>query len=172
MKNYNGIVELTIGPLSNKSEIALVKQKACEQPQTRCAFMGSSGKTVKIWTTFTRPDNSLPKTREDAELFSPRYRLAVQMSICPKFPFDILHKEPTLELLAIILSIRTSYIVRFSPMLSPQPSSMPEENHFPCKRFRREISIDPAVRVLNRKSLPDAFERSFRKIMPIFGKRG
>ena len=27
MKNYNGIVELTIGPLSNKSEIALVKQK-------------------------------------------------------------------------------------------------------------------------------------------------
>ena len=54
MKNYNGIVELTIGPLSNKSEIALVKQKACEQPQTRCVFMGSSGKTVKIWTTFTR----------------------------------------------------------------------------------------------------------------------
>ena len=53
MKNYNGIVELTIGPLSNKSEIALVKQKACEQPQTRCVFMGSSGKTVKIWTTFT-----------------------------------------------------------------------------------------------------------------------
>ena len=41
MKNYNGIVELTIGPLSNKSEIALVKQKACEQPQTRCVFMGS-----------------------------------------------------------------------------------------------------------------------------------
>ena len=66
MKNYNGIVELTIGPLSNKSEIALVKQKACEQPQTRCVFMGSSGKTVKIWTTFTRPDNSLPKTREEA----------------------------------------------------------------------------------------------------------
>ena len=71
MKNYNGIVELTIGPLSNKSEIALVKQKACEQPQTRCVFMGSSGKTVKIWTTFTRPDNSLPNTREEAELLAP-----------------------------------------------------------------------------------------------------
>ena len=63
MKAYNGIIELTVGPLSNKLEIALVKQKASEQPQTRCAFMGSSGKTVKIWTTFTRPDNSLPKTR-------------------------------------------------------------------------------------------------------------
>ena len=79
MKNYNGIVELTIGPLSNKSEIALVKQKACEQPQTRCVFMGSSGKTVKIWTTFTRPDNSLPNTREEAELFHAHaYRLAVK----------------------------------------------------------------------------------------------
>ena len=77
MKAYNGIVELTVGPLSNKSEIALVKQKASEQPQTRCAFMGSSGKTVKIWTTFTRPDNSLPKTREEAELFHAHaYRLA------------------------------------------------------------------------------------------------
>lgn len=41
MKAYNGIIELTVGPLSNKSEIALVKQKASEQPQTRCAFMGS-----------------------------------------------------------------------------------------------------------------------------------
>jgi len=79
MKAYNGIIELTVGPLSNKSEIALVKQKASEQPQTRCAFMGSSGKTVKIWTTFTRPDNSLPKTREEAELFHAHaYRLAVK----------------------------------------------------------------------------------------------
>ena len=32
MKAYNGIIELTVGPLSNKSEIALVKQKASEQP--------------------------------------------------------------------------------------------------------------------------------------------
>ena len=79
MKAYNGIIELTVGPLSNKLEIALVKQKASEQPQTRCAFMGSSGKTVKIWTTFTRPDNSLPKTREEAELFHAHaYRLAVK----------------------------------------------------------------------------------------------
>ena len=87
MKAYNGIVELTVGPLSNKSEIALVKQKASEQPQTRCAFMGSSGKTVKIWTTFTRPDNSLPKTREEAELFHAHaYRLAVKCSRSIYFP--------------------------------------------------------------------------------------
>ena len=60
MKTYNGIVELTVGPLSGKSEIALVKRLAWEQPQTRLVFTGSSGRTVKIWTTFTRPNNSLP----------------------------------------------------------------------------------------------------------------
>lgn len=54
MKTYNGIVELTVGPLSGKSEIALVKRLAWEQPQTRLVFTGSSGRTVKIWTTFTR----------------------------------------------------------------------------------------------------------------------
>ena len=96
MKAYNGIIELTVGPLSNKSEIALVKQKASEQPQTRCAFMGSSGKTVKIWTTFTRPDNSLPQTREEAELFHAHaYRLAVKC-YQPMLPFDIDLKEPVL----------------------------------------------------------------------------
>ena len=69
MKTYNGIVELTVGPLSGKSEIALVKRLAWEQPQTRLVFTGSSGRTVKIWTTFTRPNNSLPGKREGAEVF-------------------------------------------------------------------------------------------------------
>ena len=82
MKVYNGLVELTVGPLSNKAEIALVKQKAWEQPQTRCVFVGSSGKSVKIWTTFTRPDNSLPTTREEAEIFHAHvYKLAASCRI-------------------------------------------------------------------------------------------
>ena len=36
MKSYNGIVELTVGPLSGGPEITLVKQLAWEQPQTHC----------------------------------------------------------------------------------------------------------------------------------------
>lgn len=43
MKSYNGIVELTVGPLSGGPEITLVKQLAWEQPQTHCVFTGSSG---------------------------------------------------------------------------------------------------------------------------------
>lgn len=97
MKAYNGLVELSVGPLSCKAEIDLVKQKACELPQTRAVFMGSSSKTVKIWTTFTRPDNSLPQKREEAEVFHAHaYRVAVKC-YQPQIPFDIELKEPKLE---------------------------------------------------------------------------
>ena len=112
MKNYNGIVELTIGPLSNKSEIALVKQKACEQPQTRCVFMGSSGKTVKIWTTFTRPDNSLPNTRElnhygesypDVEKLSEQWRAYDIFPMASNVQFVFFHKKGSNDVLVKVL---------------------------------------------------------------------
>lgn len=119
-----------------------MKQKASEQPQTRCAFMGSSGKTVKIWTTFTRPDNSLPKTREEAELFHAHaYRLAVKC-YQPQIPFDILPKEPTLEQYS-----RLSYDpdIMYRPnsvqFYLSQPTAMPEEKT-PGGSAGREVSVD------------------------------
>ena len=145
MKNYNGIVELTIGPLSNKSEIALVKQKACEQPQTRCVFMGSSGKTVKIWTTFTRPDNSLPKTREEAELFHAHaYRLAVKC-YQPMLPFDIDLKEPVLtQKCRMTLDEAPYYNPDAVPFCLEQPLTMPGEETF---RQRKQEEKNPLLRL-------------------------
>ena len=165
MKAYNGIIELTVGPLSNKSEIALVKQKASEQPQTRCAFMGSSGKTVKIWTTFTRPDNSLPKTREEAELFHAHaYRLAVKC-YQPQIPFDILPKEPTLEQYS-----RLSYDpdIMYRPnsvqFYLSQPTAMPEETTF---REAVQAEKSPLTRAVPGYDTENAFlmlfEAAFRK---------
>ena len=93
--------------------------------------MGSSGKTVKIWATFTRPDNSLPKTREEAELFHAHaYRLAVKC-YQPQIPFDILPKEPTLEQYSR-LSHDPDIIYRPDSVqfYLSQPSSMPEETTF------------------------------------------
>ena len=145
MKHYNGIVELTVGPLSNKSEIALVKQKACEQPQTRCAFMGSSGKTVKIWTTFTRPDNSLPKTREEAELFHAHaYRLAVKC-YQPMLPFDIDLKEPVLaQRCRMTLDESPYYNPDAVPFCLEQPLMMPGEETF---RQRKLGEKNPLLRL-------------------------
>lgn len=80
MKTYNGIVELTIGPLAGKTEVEIVKQKAAELPQTMHAFRVQVVKCVKIWTCFTRPDGTLPQTTEEAEVFQAHaYRLGHQM---------------------------------------------------------------------------------------------
>lgn len=136
MKTYNGIVELTVGPLSGKSEIALVKRLAWEQPQTRLVFTGSSGRTVKIWTTFTRPNNSLPGKREEAEVFHAHaYRLAVKC-YQPQLPFDILLKEPKLEQYSRLsltpkpCTARTPYS---SILHSPSPCPTKPPIGKPCK---------------------------------------
>lgn len=97
MKAYNGLVELTVGPLAGRTEVEQVKREAWKLPQTRCAFMGSGGHSVKILTAFTRPDNTLPRTREEAEMFHAHaYRMAVKC-YQPQLSFDILPKEPLLE---------------------------------------------------------------------------
>ena len=91
MKTYNGIVELTIGPLAGKTEVEIVKQKAAELPQTMLAFMGASGKSVKIWTCFTRPDGTLPQTTEEAEVFQAHaYRLAIFRHMLTGLPLNVI----------------------------------------------------------------------------------
>ena len=165
MKNYNGIVELTVGPLSGNAEIAIVKQIAWEQPQTRCAFIGSSGKTVKIWTTFTRPDNSLPKTQEEAEIFHAHaYRLAVKC-YQPQLPFDILPKEPRLNQYSRLSfdpdALYRPHSVQF--YLS-QPASMPDE---PTYRETLLNEKSPLTRAVPGMDAGDAigmlFESALRK---------
>ena len=128
MKSYNGIVELTIGPLSGGPEITLVKQLAWEQPQTHCVFTGSSGRSVKIWAKFTRPDNSLPQKREEAEVFHAHaYRLAVKC-YQPQIPFSILPKEPSLEQYSrLSYDPELMYRPDSVPFYLSQPSGMPEE---------------------------------------------
>ena len=128
MKSYNGIVELTVGPLSGGPEITLVKQLAWEQPQTHCVFTGSSGRSVKIWAKFTRPDNSLPQKREEAEIFHAHaYRLAVKC-YQPQIPFSILPKEPSLEQYSrLSYDPELMYRPDSVPFYLSQPSGMPEE---------------------------------------------
>ena len=78
-------------------EVNRVKQEAEELSQTYLAFMGSSGHSVKIWVRFTRPDKSLPKNREEAEIFQAHaYRKAVSL-YQPILSYSIELKNPALE---------------------------------------------------------------------------
>ncbi|NDV60318.1 BT4734/BF3469 family protein [Bacteroides sp. 519] len=146
LKAYNGIVELTVGPLSGKAEIALVKRLAWEQPQTRLVFVGSSGRTVKIWTTFTRPDNTLPTSHEAAETFHAHaYRLAVKC-YQPQIPFDILLKEPTLEQYSR-LSFDPELLYRPDSIqfYLAQPVAMPDEQSHREVMQTEKIPLERAV---------------------------
>jgi hypothetical protein len=78
MTEYNGIVMLQVNGLSGRMEADEVKECVKELPQTYLAFIGSSGKSVKIWVRFTYPDNRLPDNREQAEVFHAHaYRLSL-----------------------------------------------------------------------------------------------
>ena len=96
MKAYNGLVELTVGPLAGRAEVEQVKREAWKLPQTRCAFMGASGHSVKILVAFTRPDNTLPLTRAEAEAFHAHAYIMAVKCYQPLLPFAITLKEPSL----------------------------------------------------------------------------
>lgn len=165
MKTYNGIVELTVGPLSGKAEIAFVKQRAWEQPQTLCAFIGSSGRTVKIWTIFTRPDNELPQTEEEATIFHAHaYRLAVKC-YQPQLPYDIIPKEPRLDQFS-----RLSYDpeVMYRPdavqFYLSQPAAMPDEPTYRETLQKEKSPLTRAVPGMNEEdSIGLLFESALRK---------
>ena len=97
MTEYNGVVQIEVNHLANQVEVNLVKQEASELSQTFAAFMGSGAHSVKIWVRFTRPDDSLPTTREEAEIFQAHaYRKAVSL-YQPFLSNPIELKNPTLE---------------------------------------------------------------------------
>lgn len=165
LKAYNGIIELTVGPLSGKAEVALVKRLAWEQPQTRLVFTGSSGRSVKIWTTFTRPDNSLPVKREEAEAFHAHaYRLAVKC-YQPQIPFDILLKEPKLEQYSrLSFDPEAMYRPDSIQFYLSQPAAMPDEVTY---REAVQSEKSPLTRALPGYEAEDAmlmlFEASLQK---------
>ena len=67
MKHFNGWLTLAVGPLSDSSEAAALKQVAAMLPMTVATLLGSSGLTVKIVVAVSRSDGSLPQTEEEAE---------------------------------------------------------------------------------------------------------
>lgn len=165
MKKYNGIVELTIGPLSGKAEVTLVKRVAWEQPQTRLVFTGSSGRTVKIWTTFTRPDNSLPDSQAEAEVYHAHaYRLAVKC-YQPQIPFDILPKEPLLyQYSRLSFDPEALYRPDSVQFYLSQPGRMPDELTYRESIQNEKSPLTRAVPGMNAEdTVSMLFESALRK---------
>ena len=144
-----------------------VKERVRELPQTYLAFTGSSGKSVKIWVRFTYPNDLLPETREQAELFHAHaYRLAVKF-YQPQLPFDIELKEPSLEQYCRWTFDPDLY---FNPEAMPiymkQPVAMPGETTY---RERVQTETSPLQRLAPGYERCDAlsvlFEAAFARAL-------
>ena len=78
LRRYNGYVLLEVNGLESQSEAEAVRREAAALPQTLLAFVGLSGRSVKIVVPFVLPDGSLPKKEEQARMFhAAAYQLAV-----------------------------------------------------------------------------------------------
>lgn len=69
LRRYNGYVLLEVNGLESQSEAEAVRREAAALPQTLLAFVGLSGRSVKIVVPFVLPDGSLPKKEEQARMF-------------------------------------------------------------------------------------------------------
>ena len=131
MTAYNGIIQIEVNHLANLMEVNRVKQEAEELSQTYLAFMGSSGHSVKIWVRFTRPDKSLPKNREEAEIFQAHaYRKAVSL-YQPILSYSIELKNPALEQFCRqTYDPELYYNLDSTIMYMRQPMEMPSETTY------------------------------------------
>ena len=144
-KRYNGIVMVEVNQLSGIAEAEYVKQQVSLLPQTYAAFVGSSGRSVKVWIRFSLPDGSLPETEELASLFHVQaYRLAVQCCQ-PLIPFPITLKEPSLEQNFRMTLDEAPYFHPDAPSFCvEQPLSVSDETSF---REQQRMEENPLARM-------------------------
>ena len=145
MSEYNGIVMIQVNNLSGRMEADEVKERVKELPQTYLAFTGSSGKSVKVWVRFTYPNDRLPTTSEEAELFHAHaYRLAVKF-YQPQLPYDIELKVPSLEQYCrLTFDPHLYFNPEAMPIYMKQPAAMPGEVTY---RERVQTETSPLQRL-------------------------
>ena len=149
MKAYHGLVLLSVKGFTGVEEAARLRDTLSGLPQTMIAFVGSSGRSVKILVPFLRPDGSLPVTVEEAGFFHAHaYQWAVNF-----YRGQLLaeHRDVTLENPVPEQSCRYSFDpgLYFNPDAYPirleQPLSMPGEVTY---RETVEAETDPLQRMM------------------------
>ncbi len=147
IKAYNGIVLLDINGLANDGEVELVKEQARKLPQTFAAFMGSSGRSVKIWVRFVLTENGgVPTDPEKIRLFHAHaYQMAVKC-YQPTIPFPITVREPSPEESFRMTFDTTPY---YNPAAVPfsidQPMAMPEEESYQQRKQQEKSPLQRLV---------------------------
>lgn len=128
VRKYTGLVLLDINYLTSGQDVVKVREQAAAMPQTLLAFIGSSGRSVKVVVPFVLPDGSLPDDLEQAELFHAyAYSLAVR-HYQPLLMCNITLKEPNIEQTCTMsVDENLYYNPDALPIRISQPQSMPDD---------------------------------------------
>ena len=170
MRDYSGLVLLEVNHLSDLQEAVQIRQQAAMMPQTLLAFVGFSGKSVKIVIPFTLPDGTLPRSPEQVKRFHSQAYLTAVKYYQPQLGRNITLKEPVLQ-----HGCRMSYDPQ--PVYNPdaiairieQPMRMadseeirivPEEPSEPLQRLMPGMSRNYRIATLFSIAMVDAIRKS------------
>ncbi|NDV63661.1 BT4734/BF3469 family protein [Bacteroides sp. 224] len=143
---YNGLIMLEINKLAHPKEAKQLRDLASKLPQTLVAFVGSSGRSVKIIVPFTLPDGSLPQKTELIRWFHAQaYKEAVKW-YQPQMKREIELKKPVVERgCRLSFDPDLYYNPRAAAIHLEQPLRMPAETTY--EEAQQTIS-DPLQRLL------------------------
>lgn len=170
MRDYSGLVLLEVNHLSDLQEAVQIRQQAATMPQTLLAFIGFSGKSVKIVISFTLPDGTLPHSPEQIKRFHSQAYLTAVKYYQPQLGRNITLKEPVPQ-----HGCRMSYDPQ--PVYNPdavairieQPAQMPdseeiriipEEPSEPLQRLMPGMSRNYRIATLFSIAMVDAIRKS------------
>ena len=97
MRSYNGLVLLEVNNLAAFEEAEAVRQGASQIPQTMLAFVGASGRSVKIVCRGECYDGGLPEADEDIRRFHTNLYEKARMAYNMQLGVTIEKLEPTLD---------------------------------------------------------------------------
>ena len=156
LRRYNGYVLLEVNGLESQSEAEAVRREAAALPQTLLAFVGLSGRSVKIVVPFVLPDGSLPKKEEQARMFhAAAYQLAVR------------HYQPQL---GSIISLKEPFLSRGCRM------SVDPDAYYNPEALPLQVKLPPAPsakpgRPKGQKAKPGRYTATAGKAAEVSGKR-
>ena len=143
MRDYSGLVLLEVNHLSDLQEAVQIRQQAAMMPQTLLAFVGFSGKSVKIVIPFTLPDGTLPRSPEQVKRFHSQAYLTAVKYYQPQLGRNITLKEPVLQ-----HGCRMSYDPQ--PVYNPDAVASGSSNRCGWRIRKRSVS--------SRKNHPNHFK--------------
>jgi len=143
---YNGIILVEIDKLANQVEAGHIRQKASESLQTLAAFIGSSGKSVKILVRFTLSDGSLPTGEEQMEKFHAHAYYKAVSYFQMQLQRDISIKQPVMTRgCRLSHDPHLYYHPEAASITMEQPLEMPREETWQAKGLQE---INPLDRML------------------------